>query len=82
MKYKTAFRLALRILGVLLFFQHLPGLVQVVGGLVANFLFDPFAGFGMPGVQIHDTYLLMFSPHFLSSLLGVLGGLYLFFGGV
>ncbi len=76
MKYKTAFRLALRAIGVLLVFQNLPHLVSMAGVGALTLLSDP-----SQSAVAHDTYFVIYFPEIIGSVFGVLCGLYLFFRG-
>lgn len=77
MRYKTAFRLALRAIGVLLVFWNLPQLVQMVASYVLTLFQAPASQFP----QIHDAYYIVYGSKLIEHVFGILCGLYLFFGG-
>ncbi len=71
MKYKTAFRLAIRLIGVLLFFSYLPALLTSLFWCVRFFHFDPTASIPPEAIM----------GGFISPCCGVAAGAYLFFRG-
>ncbi len=74
MKYKTAFRLAVKAIGVLILAQSLPGIVVMGAALFVGFLTD-----GLLGVFSFDwTWLLGYQ---LSYVVSAIIGCYLFLGG-
>ena len=79
MKYKTAFRLAIRLIGVLLFFMQVPGLISATAN-VAGFIVFPEPATG--SLWVRDPWSLrMHLPQLLGHVVGLPGGLYLFFRG-
>lgn len=71
MKYKTAFRLAVRLIGVFLFFLFLPDLITSLFWCVRYFRFDPTAS--IPSDAI--------TAQFIKPCCGTAAGAYLFFRG-
>jgi hypothetical protein len=72
MKYKTAFRLALRAIGVLVLTQTLPGLLIFAAGLALSSLLGASLWTGLGGYELR--FVLQYS-------LGACLGLYLLLGG-
>jgi hypothetical protein len=74
MKYKTAFRLTLRAIGVFVIARFFPELASVVVSLVQYSTLGSMQG-------VHDTYYVIYGPQWVGSVVGVLIGLYLLLGG-
>jgi hypothetical protein len=75
MKYKTAFRLALKAIGLLVIAQAVPGLIVSCGSVALNFLTNGMFGYDPTGISSWE--LRSGIAHVLSALVG----LYLLFGG-
>lgn len=75
MKYKTAFRLAIRAVGVIVFMYNLPWFLQSAVAILVDVAMNASGGYGGN----------ISWPYALGSLfgqgIGLLTGLYLFFGG-
>lgn len=78
MKYKTAFRLAIRLIGVLLFFMQLPGLITAAATIAGSLIEENSL---TSGATFFSWPLMFYIPQLLGSLVGVACGLYLFFSG-
>lgn len=74
MKYKTAFRLALRLIGIFLIAESLPWIVVSCGSLALTIVTQGQFG---PGYSLAAWSF----QSWLAQLLGAFTGLYLFFGG-
>jgi hypothetical protein len=79
MKYKTLFRMALKVIGVVFFFQGVGGLLGMVWSFL-TFYVQQRQFTGAPGVTLASigwSYLYGLLPGLLNTSIG----LYLFFGG-